>query len=281
MIEIGKYNMLRVAGKNSEGLSLTDGESEVLLPYLDVPANISVGDDIEVFVFVNKEGKSVATNLEAYAQVGEFACLTVVDLADDGVYLDLGIGKDVFAPTRAQKRPMQLNEDYVVYLHLDERNNRMLASSKLDEFVENEFIDLEEGDEVQLLICDKTDLGYNAIIDQTYIGLLYHNEVFANLQEGDERKGWVKKIRIGGKIDLTLQPTGYGHILDTKEILLKALKENGGRLALGDKSSPEAIYDEFQISKSAFKKAIGGLYKERLITLSDHEIKIVVDHLAD
>jgi len=281
MIEIGKYNTLRIVAKNSDGLSLSDGDSEILLPYLDVPKDAELGDDLSVFVYVNKEGRKVATTQQALAEVDDFAFLTVVDATDDGAFLDLGIGKDVYVPVREQKRPMQTGQGYVVYLYLDESNQRMLASSRLDKFIEEEDFEFDEGDEVSLLISEQTDLGFNAIINNRYIGLLYHNELFANLQAGDKRKGWIKKVRVEGKIDLTLQPTGYGHILDTKEVILKELKENGGKLALGDKSTPEEIYAYFQISKSAFKKAIGGLYKERLITITDEEIKIVVDHLAD
>lgn len=281
MIEIGKYNELRIVAKNSDGLSLSDGDREILLPYQHVPKNVELGDNIEVFVFVNKDGNTIATTQQAFAQVDDFAFLTVVDANDDGAYLDLGIGKDIYAPTREQKRMMEIGESYVVYVYLDESNNRMLASSRLDKFIEEEDFDFDEGDEVSLLITEKTDLGYNAIINNKNIGLLYHNELFANLKPGERRKGWIKKVRVEGKIDLTLQPTGFGHILDSKDVILKELKECGGTILLGDKSTPDEIYDRFQISKSAFKKAIGGLYKERIITVSDNEIKIVVDHLAD
>ena len=281
MIEIGKYNELRIVAKNSDGLSLSDGNREILLPYQHVPKNVELGDNIEVFVFVNKDGNTIATTQQAFAQVDDFAFLTVVDANDDGAYLDLGIGKDIYVPTREQKRMMEIGESYAVYVYLDETNNRMLASSRLDKFIEEEDFDFDEGDEVSLLITEKTDLGYNAIINNKNIGLLYHNELFANLKPGERRKGWIKKVRVEGKIDLTLQPTGFGHILDSKDVILKELKECGGTIELGDKSTPDEIYDRFQISKSAFKKAIGGLYKERKITVSDNEIKIVVDHLAD
>lgn len=281
MIEIGKYNELRIVAKNSDGLSLSDGDREILLPYQHVPKNVELGDNIEVFVFVNKDGNTIATTQQAFAQVDDFAFLTVVDANDDGAYLDLGIGKDIYVPTREQKRMMEIGESYAVYVYLDESNNRMLASSRLDKFIEEEDFDFDEGDEVSLLITEKTDLGYNAIINNKNIGLLYHNELFANLKPGERRKGWIKKVRVEGKIDLTLQPTGFGHILDSKDVILKELKECGGTILLGDKSTPDEIYERFQISKSAFKKAIGGLYKERRITVSDNEIKIVVDDLAD
>ncbi|MFA6277051.1 MAG: S1-like domain-containing RNA-binding protein [Pedobacter sp.] len=281
MIEIGKYNDLRIAAKNSDGLSLSDGEREILLPYSDVPKNAELGDNIKVFVFINKDGNTIATTKQALAETDDFAYLTVVDANEDGAYLDLGIGKDIYVPVREQKRPMHKGESYVVYVYLDDNNQRMLASSRLDKFIEEDDFDFDEGDEVSLLISEQTDLGFNAIINNRYIGLLYHNELFAHLKPGEKRKGWIKKVRIEGKIDLSLQPLGYSHILDTKDVLLKELRENGGVIALGDKSTPEEIYERFQISKSAFKKATGGLYKERIIVISDREIKLVVDHLAD
>lgn len=281
MIEIGKFNDLRIAAKNSDGLSLSDGEKEILLPYSDVPNNIELGDNIKVFVFINKDGNTIATTKQALAEVESFAFLTVVDASEDGAYLDLGIGKDVYVPIREQKRPMIKGESYVVFVYLDDSNQRMLASSRLDKFIEEDDFDFNEGDEVSLLISERTDLGFNAIIENKYIGLLYHNELFANLKPGEKRKGWVKKVRVEGKIDLSLQPIGYGHILDTKDVILKELRENGGVIALGDKSTPDEIYERFQISKSAFKKATGGLYKERRIAISDFEIKVVIDHTAD
>lgn len=276
MIEIGKYNELRVLSKSEAGLNLTDGDKLVILPYVHVPKGLEIGDNISVFVFVQKDGRLTATTQKAYAEVGDFAFLKVVS-DEDGVFMDLGIDKDVYVPDREQKRPMQKGYKYVVYVYLDESNDRLLASSKLYDFVEEENFDFEEGDEVSLLITEETDLGFNAIINNTYIGLLYHNEVFDNIQIGDMRKGWIKKIRVEGKIDLTLQPSGYGHILDSKEVILAALKKSGGVIELGDKSSPEEIYHRFQISKSAFKKTIGSLYKERLIMLSDDSIRLLSD----
>lgn len=275
MAEIGRYNILRVAGKNSDGLSLSDGDSEVLLPFADVPPQTEVNDTITAFVFLNKAGQLLATTKQAFAEVGDFAYLTVVDAGDDGAFLDLGISKDVYVPIKEQRIPMRRGERHVVYLYLDRQNQRMLASSRLHKYIEEDDFDFEVGDEVQLLISEKTDLGFNAIINNRYIGLLYHNELFADVAIGDIRKGWIKNIRIEGKIDLSLRPQGFGHVLDTKEAILRALKDEGGTIGLGDKSTPEEIQIRFQISKSAFKKAIGGLYKERLITLSDYEINLL------
>lgn len=277
MIEIGKYNELRVLSKTEAGLNLTDGDKLVLLPYLHVPKGIEIGDNLSVFVFIQKDGRLTGTTQKAYASVGDFAFLKVVSDGDEGVFMDLGIDKDIFVPEREQKRPMQKGFQYVVHVYLDEGNDRLLASSKLYDFVEEENFEFEVGDEVSLLITEETDLGFNAIIDNKYIGLLYNNEVFDNIQPGDKRKGWIKTIRVDGKIDLTLQPSGYGHILDSKVMIMRELIKSGGVIELGDKSTPDEIYHRFQISKSAFKKTIGSLYKERLITISDSEIMLLTD----
>jgi predicted RNA-binding protein (virulence factor B family) len=274
MIAIGKYNQLRVAAKNSQGLSLTDGSEEVLLPLAEVSDDLALGDDVDAFVYLNKDGNTIATLKEVFATADEFAYLQVVSVNDDGAFLDIGTDKDIFVPKREQKKPMELGESYVVFVYLDEFSNKLLASSKVDQFVEHHNFDFEEGDAVDLLIVDKSDLGYNAIINNEFIGLLYHNEVFSNIEPGQRTTGWIKTIRVDGKIDLTLQPSGFGHILETKDYILEELKVVG-EINLGDKSSPEEIYNRFQVSKSAFKKAIGGLYKERLITLSDYQIKLV------
>jgi predicted RNA-binding protein (virulence factor B family) len=281
MIAIGQYNDLRIINKTEAGLILTEGDKEVLLPYNDVPKNAEIGDNITVFVYVHKDGRLMGTTKKPLACVGDFAYLTVVDDSEDGAFMDLGLDKDIYVPKREQKRPMFKGDRHVVYIFLDESNDRMVASSRLTNFVEEEDIDLEEGDEVSLLIVDRSDLGYNAIVDNKYIGLLYTNELFDVLNPGELRKGWIKKIRVEGKIDLSLQPMGYGHILDTKDSVLEELKESGGVIALGDKSTPEEIYARFKISKNAFKKVIGGLYKDRLITISYHEINILIDHDAD
>lgn len=274
MIAIGKYNKLRVAAKNSQGLSLTDGQNEVLLPFSEVLKNIELGNDVDAFVYLNKDGSTVATLKEVLATADEFALLTVVSVNDDGAFVDIGVDKDVFIPRREQKKPMELGDSYVVFVFLDNQSNRLLASSKIEDFVAHDGYDFEEGDSVDLLIVDKSDLGYNAIINDEFIGLLYYNEVFSNIEPGQRTTGWIKTIRVDGKIDLTLQPSGFGHVLETKDYILEELKVVG-EINLGDKSTPEEIYNRFQVSKSAFKKAIGGLYKERLITLSDHQIKLV------
>ncbi|MEJ7695061.1 S1-like domain-containing RNA-binding protein [Daejeonella sp.] len=274
MIDIGKFNELRFIKKTDPGLILTDGEKEVVLPYVHAPQEAEIGDNMHVFVYIHSDGRLMATTETPIAMVDEFAFLEVVDVNEQGAFLNMGIGKDVFVPEREQKRPMKVGQKYVVFLYTDERNERITASSRLTDFIDQDMHDLEEGDEVSLLIFDESDLGYSAIINQKYAGLLYHNEVFEDLQPGDVKRGFVKKIREENKIDLSLQVIGFRHILDLKDSLLLELQENGGIINLGDKSSPEEIYNQLKISKKAFKKAIGSLYKERLVLVSDDSVKL-------
>lgn len=274
MIEIGKNNELTFINKTNAGLYLTDGKDEVLLPYIHVPDGIEVGDTLNVFVYLDNENKPIATTQKPLAYVGDFAYLTVIDANEHGAFMDLGIAKDIFVPYMEQRVPMEIGEQYIVYIFLDELNGRIVASSKINSFIQTSNFTVKQGDEVQLLITEETDLGYNAIIDNKYIGLLYHNELFEPLQAGDVKKGYIKQIREDDKIDLSLQPIGYGHILDLKDVLLNKLEQNKGRIALGDKSSPDEIYKELKISKKAFKKSIGGLYKDRLIEIGDNEIRL-------
>lgn len=275
MVQIGKFNELKFLTKSSTGLILTDGEQEVLLPFLGAPDNIQTDDILHVFVYMHSDGRLMATLKTPLALVEEFASLKVIDINDDGAFLDLGIEKDVFVPEREQKRPMRMDDLYVVYVYLNENNNRIEATSRIAGYINQADFDLEVGDEVNLMITDPGDLGYNAIINKKYAGLLYHNELYERLHHGEIRKGYIKKIREENKIDLSLRPIGYTHILDTKESLLSQLEENNGTLDLGDKSSPEEIYRRLKISKKAFKKTIGGLYKDRLIEIFDFEIKKV------
>lgn len=273
MIQIGKINELEFIRKTSLGLVLGEPGYEVLLPFPSVTVDVNTAEPIHAFVYMNSDGRLMATLKTPYACVDEFAVLEVIDQNDDGSFLDLGVEKDVFVPLREQKRPMRKGEKYVVYLYLNEHNNRIEASSRLAAFIDEGEVDFEVGDEVELYIADPGDLGYNAIVNKKFAGLLYHNELYEHLNHGEIRKGYIKKIREGNKIDLSLNPIGYSHILDSKEAILAKLDENGGSLDLGDKSSPTEIYKRLKISKKAFKKTIGGLYKDRLIEISDHEIK--------
>ncbi len=274
MIEIGKYNELEVVRKISIGMYLTDGNEEILLPTKFIPSEARIGAKIEVFVFIDNEGRPIATTEEPYAVVGDFTVLTVREVTDYGAFLDWGISKDVFVPFREQRVPMIEGHEYFVYIYLDEETNRVAASSKWSKFLSTD-IDFQVEDEVQLLIAEQTDLGFKAIINNKYLGLLYKNEVFEPLHIGDRKRGFVKAIREDDKVDLSLQVKGYEHIEDSKYKILHQLENSNGIIALGDKSTPEEIYQTLKLSKKAFKKTIGGLYKDQLIEIGDFEIKLI------
>ena len=275
MLEIGKYNELKVKSKSSVGLYLTDDEDDVLLPSKYIPDGIDVGDTLDVFVYLDNENRPVATTLKPFATVGEFAYLEVKDVNDHGAFLDWGIAKDIFVSYAEQRGEIHVGNKYIVYLFIDEVSGRIAATTKWNKYLDDEITDLEPGDEAELLIAEKTDMGFRAIINNSYEGLIYQNEIFEELNIGDKKRGYIKQIRDDGKIDLRLQPEGYKHIEDTKLVILKELKLNNGVLALGDKSSPDDIYRHFKISKKAFKKTIGGLFKERIISVSDYEIRLL------
>lgn len=274
MIKIGTYNYLKVKNTSPEGLILTDGEQEVLLP--DFKQSAEIGEELLVFVYHQKDGGIIATSKRPYACAGDFAFLKVVDKNASGTFMDLGIDKDLFIPSEKQLYPLEKGKRYVVYVYLDKLEGKLTATTWLEDKVETDLSHLEEGDEVSLMIYDKSDLGYSAIINNKYIGLLYRNEVYEELEIGESRVGYIKKIREeNNKIDLSLRQVGFDFILDSRDVVLNILKKNGGVLNLGDKSSPEEIRDRLKMSKKAFKQVIGGLYKQRLITMTENEIRLV------
>ena len=268
MIELGQYNLLTANRKTEHGYYLVDDKNEeVLLPNKYVPEYLSEGEQIDVFVYLDSEERLIATNLAPKIKLYEYSYLKVVDVNDFGAYLDWGLEKDLFCPFREQNKEMKVGESYVVYMYLDGRTDRLVASGNYSKFLENEEIKLNEGEEVDLLICEKTDLGYNAIINSTYLGLIYENEIFKAIDIGDKIKGFVKCVREDDKIDLSLQKQGYENVEPNANMILKSLKKNDGFLPLNDKSSPEEIKKTLEISKKVFKKAIGSLYKDRVIRI--------------
>ncbi|MBK5286505.1 MAG: RNA-binding protein [Bacteroidia bacterium] len=274
-MEIGKYNTLSVLKKTPSGLYLGDSNEEILLSTRDVHGKIDIGEQLTVFVYLNNENRLVATTQKPFATVGEFAFLPVREINEHGAFFHWGIDKDVFASYSEQLGELQRGTKYLVHIFIDERSGRIAATLKWRQFINDKPNDLRNGDEVKLLIAQQTDAGYKAIINNQYEGLLYKNEIFQPLQPGDVKQGFIKQVRDDGKIDLTLQQQGYAHIEDTKDILIQFLVANKGILPLGDKSSPEEIYRQLKISKKAFKKTIGGLFKEKLINIGDYEIKLL------
>jgi len=274
MLKIGNYNTLKVVKEVDFGLYLESGKGEILIPSKYVPQNTRIGDELEVFVYTDSEDRLIATTLSPIAVVGEFAAMTVKDVTDFGAFLDWGIQKDLLVPNNEQHRKLYKGQKTVVRVCLDPRTDRVVGVGKLGPFLSKDTSELEEKQEVSLLIYEETDLGYMAIIDNQYAGMLYRNEVFEPLEVGDTRLGYIRKIREDGKIDLRLNKEGVAAIVDGKDIVLNKLKSEGGFLPYHDKTDADVIKEVFQISKKTFKKAIGGLYRDGSIVLLENGIKL-------
>ena len=254
-IELGKYNTLEVVKEVAFGMYLDGGEEgEILLPSRYVPQDCKVGDKLNVFIYLDNEERLVATTLTPF--------------------LNWGLMKDLFVPFREQKMKMQVGKKYVVHAHLDDESYRIVASAKVDRYLSKEKAAYESGQEVDILIWQKTDLGFKAIINDEYSGLLYESEIFQPLHTGMRMKAYVKQVREDGKIDLLLQKPGQAKVEDFSATLLDYIREQGGRIALNDKSPAEEIYATFGVSKKTFKKAVGDLYKKHLVVLEEDGIRI-------
>lgn len=275
MTEIGKLNTLSVVKELDFGIYL-DGQQlgEILMPRRYVPAGTKPGDRLEVFIYLDSEDRFIATTEKPFAMVGDFALLDVVGVNSIGAFLDWGLPKDLLVPFREQKQKLEVGKSYVVYVYLDIETNRIVASAKPEKFLDRSPANFEEGEEVDLLILSKTDLGYKAMINKTHTGVLYKNEVFESLEKGQQLKGYIRKIRPDGKVDLILHKPGYEKVDDISKQILDKLKEKSGFIALNDKSSAESIYEMFRVSKKTYKKAIGALYRERVITIEDTGIRL-------
>ena len=270
-IELGKFNNLEIVKEVDFGLYLDGGdEGLILLPSRYVPYEYEVGQKIDVFLYLDNEERLVATTLKPYVEVGQFAALEVAWVNKFGAFLDWGLMKDLFCPFREQVRKMEVGHKYVIHAHVDEESFRIMASAKVEHYLSKEMPTYEPEDEVDVLIWQKTNLGYKVIIDNQFQGLVFENQVFRPLEIGDRMKGYISQVREDGKIDVALQRTGRQQTLDFADILLKYMERNGGRCYLHDKSPAEEIYDRFKVSKKVFKKAVGDLYKRRLIEITDH-----------
>jgi predicted RNA-binding protein (virulence factor B family) len=275
MAEIGLINKLEVVKTVDFGVYLDGGpQGEILLPKRYVPEDCQPGDELDVFIYLDSEDRLVATTETPKVMVGEFALLRVVSTTSIGAFMDWGLQKDLLVPFREQQFPMEEGRNYLVFVYLDHETQRIAGSSKLDKFIDNLPVDYEVGEEVDLIIAGKTDLGYKAIIDNSHWGLIFKNEVFQPLKQGDKMKGYIKNIRPDEKIDLALQKPGYEKIDSIAQTVLDKLKEAGNFLPANDKTAPDEISKLFGISKKNFKKAIGSLYKQRLITIEDDGIRL-------
>ncbi len=277
MIKIGEYNNLRAVRQTDNGIYLEDKHGkEALLPNKYIPDDLYEDDMLKVFVFKDHENRPTATLQEPKITLHKFALLEVRDVNEYGAFLDWGLDKDLLVPFKEQPGRMSAGNKYIVFLYLDEQTDRLVASGRYLKFLKEHNIDLKAGDEVDLLIDNETELGINVIVNHRYKGLVYANELFQNIERGDNCKGFVKRIRDDGKIDISLDLTsGVEKISASAQDILSRLEANNGFLPLHDKSDATLIKKELQMSKKTFKQAIGGLYKRKLIRLEKDGIHLV------
>ncbi len=274
--EIGKLNRLKVIKRVNFGVYIDAGElGNILLPKGDLPKSCKPGDTLGVFILYDSKDRLIATTRKPKITVGQFGLLKVVSVPSFGAFLDWGLQRNLLVPSREQKEKMEEGKSYLVYCDLVEsdRGKQIIGSSKLDKYLGVRPAVFKEEQPVDLVIRNETQLGYTAIVNHTHQGMLYRNEVFENLERGQQRRGFIKKVRNDGKLDLILQQPGQKKIGGTAQKIFSLLEKQGGFIALTDKSSPEIIYRELGISKKAFKMAIGMLYKRRLVTIEKDGIR--------
>lgn len=275
-IKLGDYNRLTIVKEVDFGMYLDGGdEGEILLPKRYVPENCKPGDELEVFLYLDQDERLIATTQQPLAKVGEFACLEVAWVNQYGAFLNWGLMKDLFCPFHEQKQRMEIGNRYVVAVFIDEESYRIAASAKVEHFFATNFPPYQPGEKVDLLVWQTTDLGFKVIIDNAYPGLVYRSQVFKSIRIGDCLQGYIMGVRPDGKIDVSLQPHGRQQTTDFAETLLQYLKDHDGFCELGDKSDVQDIKHRFEVSKKVYKKAIGDLYRRRLITLEDDGIRLV------
>ncbi|WP_462248522.1 CvfB family protein [Ekhidna sp.] len=272
-MNIGTYHTLEVDRITAPGAFLTDGEIDILLPNKYIPGGTREGDKLKVFVYRDSEDRIICTTQKPYAQVNEFAFLKVIDTTNVGAFLDWGIDKDLLIPFREQNNKLRKGHWCLVYLFLDEKTDRLAATAKVAKYFNRE-ITVSEGDEVDLLIANTTDLGVNVVVNNSHRGLIYESELFHDVLEGDRIKGYIKTIREDGKIDVSLRKEGLENLEMGAQQILDELKNNDGFLPIHDKSDPEEIQSLLQMSKKNFKRSVGILYKKRMITLVKDGIQL-------
>ncbi len=275
MLVIGSYNELVVERKVDFGFYLNPKEDEVLLPIKYAPEGLAPGDTIRVFVYTDSEDRPVATTLTPTAVVGDFACLEVKDVQPFGAFLEWGLEKDLFLPKSEMQDQVKPGDRVVVKACLDRSTSRVYATAKITLHTDKDLEELSQGEMVDLLIYGITTLGTKAIINNRYTGILYRNETFRELSVGEKTVGYIQRVKEDGKIDLLLKKPGYDSVSDSATGILELLEKEDGFIPINDKSSPETIKERFSMSKKEFKRTIGGLYKKRLIRITDTGISLV------
>lgn len=274
-MQLGKTQTLKISEKTHSGWILTDESGEkAFLPKVFILEDQEIGDEVEVFIYQDDD-KLKATTEIPLAEVGEFAVMSCVQSLPSGAFMDWGIIKDLFVPYKQQKSKIVEGKRYLVYLYVDEDMELITGTTKFKRNPQYEDLPFQKGDKVDLIMMNESELGWNVVINKKYIGLVYASDVFKKLYPLSEETGYIKAIREDGKIDVSLQPEGFENIDEFKQKILDKLEENYGLLYLSDQSSPEDIRDEVQMSKKNFKKAIGGLYKDKIIDIQEDKIKLL------
>ncbi len=282
MVEVGKYNLLKVIRAVDFGVYLDDGAEGILLPKRFVPTATSIGDEVKVFLYHDGEDRIIATTQEPKGVLDDIVKLRAVTVTPHGAFLDMGLMKDIFVPKSKQIFDMRVNGDYLVKIYLDEQTGRIAATEKLEPYLSNEELTVKELEIVDLIVYRRTDIGYVCIINNQHTGVLHFNEIYRNIGVGDKFKGFIKKIYPVSndkedrfRIDVAAGKPGYNRVEDEAGKVLRLLRENNGYLPYNDKSKPEDIYDFFGMSKKTFKMTTGNLYKERKISFEKTGIKLV------
>lgn len=283
MIKIGEFNDMLVYEKVEHGLYLVhpeenldqEGFEKVLLPNAYVTPELRINNTVKVFIYLDSEDRIIATNLIPKLTVGQFASLPIVQVNSVGAFADIGLAKDLLIPFQQQLETMMEGRNYLVYMYLDDTTKRLIGTSKINQYLNNDWIKLMPGEEVDLIVINQTNLGFNVVVNGKHKGLVFLSDVFQDLNSGDQLKGFVKTIREDNKLDITLQQQGVSSIEPNAQRILDYLKQEGGKMDLTDKSDPELISHVFGMSKKSFKKALGTLYKKRLITLGTNNTSLI------
>jgi predicted RNA-binding protein (virulence factor B family) len=276
MVRLGDYNTLKVVKRVDFGLYLDGGDDgEILMPQRYVNDDIAIGDEVRVFIYLDSEDRLVATTETPKAKVGEFAYLQVSAVNRFGAFLDWGLAKDLMVPFREQKVKMEQGQWHLIFVYIDLDTDRIAASAKLDQFLDNVAPEYKEGDEVEIMVAARTDLGYKVIINNLHWGIVYSNEVFKTLNRGEKLTAYIKKVREDDKIDVTLQKPGFARVDSLQDMILDKIRNAGGFLPVNDKTEAQVIYDMFGCSKKSFKMTIGTLFKQRKIVIGNDGISLV------
>ncbi|MBM6550107.1 S1 RNA-binding domain-containing protein [Marinomonas ostreistagni] len=272
---IGRMNVLRVVKEKDFGVYL-DGEQlgEILLPKRYIPKGLRVGDDVEVFIYLDSEDELIATTERPKVQVGEFAGLKSVAVNNVGAFFNWGLPKDLLVPFSQQKNRVEEGQTHLLFVYLDQHTNRIVATTKVDALLNREEPPYRTGDKVDIIVGDRTDIGFKCIVDSRFWGVLFYQDVIGKVYKGDKLAAYIKRVRDDGKIDLSIQQTGYKKVKNILDDIIEYLEANGGEMAITDKSSPDVIFKTFNVSKATFKKALGALYKEQKIALSKEKVSL-------